>query len=83
MFVSDAGEEQFFEVLPIIFLVLAYPNNAILDDVGHNLFIIVRLSTLIVGEKGKCYMENEEKCGFSVISRKFLLFLQAKENKCL
>ena len=56
MFVSDAGEEQFFEVLPIIFLVLAYPNNAILDDVGHNLFIIVRLSTLIVWEKGKCYM---------------------------
>ena len=43
MFVSDAGEEQFFEVLPIIFLVLAYPNNVILDDVGHNHFVFVHI----------------------------------------
>ena len=38
MLLADAGEEQLFEVLPIIFLVFAYPNNAILDDVGHNHF---------------------------------------------
>ena len=38
MLVSDAGEEQLFEVLPIIFLVFAYPDDAILDDVGHNYF---------------------------------------------
>ena len=43
MFVSDAGEEQFFEVLPIIFLVLAYPNNVILDDVDHNYFFFVHI----------------------------------------
>ena len=40
MFVSHAGEEQLFEVLPIIFLVFAYPNNAILDDVGHDYFFL-------------------------------------------
>ena len=39
MFVSDAGEEQFFEVLPIIFLVFAYLDDALLDDVGHNYFV--------------------------------------------
>lgn len=38
MFVSDTREEQLFEVRPIIFLVFAYPDDAILDDVGHNHF---------------------------------------------
>ena len=38
MLVSDAREEQLFEVLPVIFLVFAYPDDAILDDVGHNHF---------------------------------------------
>ena len=40
MFVSDAGEEHLFEVLPVIFLVFAYPDDAILDDVGHNYFFL-------------------------------------------
>ena len=52
-------------------------------DLGHNHLLFVRLPILIVWEKGKCYMWNEEKCGFSEIIRSFLLFLQAKENKCL
>ena len=38
MFIVNAGEEHLFEVLSIIFLVLAYPNDAILNDVGHNHF---------------------------------------------
>ena len=38
MLVSDAGEEHLFEVIPIIFLVFAYPDDAILDDVGHKHF---------------------------------------------
>ena len=59
MFLAEAWEEQFFEVLPIIFLVFAYPDDAILDDVGHNYFFFVRLSTLIVWKKEKCYMLNE------------------------
>ena len=36
MFVSDAGEKELFKELSIIFLVFAYPDDAILDDVGHN-----------------------------------------------
>ena len=38
MFVSHAWEEQLLKVLPIIFFVFAYPDDAILDDVGHNYF---------------------------------------------
>ena len=41
MLIPDTWEEQLFEVLPIIFLVFAYPNNAVLDDVGHNHFIFL------------------------------------------
>ena len=59
MLLAEAGEEQLFEVLSIIFLVFAYPDDAVLDDVGHKHFFI-RLSTLIVWKKGKCYMENED-----------------------
>ena len=39
MLVSDAGEEQLLKVLPIIFLVFAYLDDALLDDVGHNYFV--------------------------------------------
>ena len=38
MFVSDAGEKELFKELSIIFLVFAYLDDAILDDVGHNHF---------------------------------------------
>ena len=38
MFLAEAGEKQLLEVLPIIFLVFAYTDDAILDDVGHNHF---------------------------------------------
>ena len=41
MFVSDAGEEEFLKVFTIVFLVFAYPDDAILDDVGHNYFFFV------------------------------------------
>ena len=41
MLIPDTWEEQLFEVLPIIFLVFAYPNNAVLDNVGHNHFIFL------------------------------------------
>ena len=36
MLLAEAWEEEFLKVLPIIFLVFAYPDDAILDDVGHN-----------------------------------------------
>ena len=53
MLLAEAWEKEFFEVLPIIFLVFEYPDNAILDDVGHNYFFFVWLSTLIVGGKAE------------------------------
>lgn len=60
MLLAAAGEEELFEVLSIIFLVFAYTDDAILDDVGHNHFCFVRLSILIVWKKRKCYVQNEE-----------------------
>ena len=38
MLLTDAGEEKLLKVFPIVFLVFAYPDNAILDDVGHDYF---------------------------------------------
>ena len=46
MFVADAGEKQFFELLSEVFLIDAYSHKAILDDVGHKHDVFVRLSTL-------------------------------------
>ena len=48
MLLAEAWEEEIFEVLPIIFLVFAYPDEASLDDVGHKYLCFVRLSTHIV-----------------------------------
>ena len=39
MLIANAGEEHLSEVRPIICLVFAYPDDAILDDVGHNHFV--------------------------------------------
>ena len=60
MLLAEAGEEELLKVFTIVFLVFAYLDDAILNDVGHNYFFFVRLSTLIVWEKGKCYMQNED-----------------------
>ena len=77
MLLAEAGEKEFFEVLPIIFLVFAYPDDAVLDDVGHNYFGFVRLSTLVVWILRKCYMQNEENFIFRMEIRKTSLNLQA------
>ena len=45
MFVSHTREEQFLESFAEIAVVIAYSHEAGLDDVGHNLFVFVRLST--------------------------------------
>ena len=100
MFVSHTREEQLFESFAEIAIIVAYPHEAGLDDVGHNHFVFfcsysctfsrhtkaqtslalvvwlnenVRFSTLIVWEKGKCYIENEEKVHFlRIIAEKCL-----------
>ena len=41
MLLAEAWEEEIFEVLSVIFLVFAYPDDAGLDDVGHNQFFFV------------------------------------------
>ena len=61
MFVSHTWEEQFFELLAEIAVTVAYPHEAGLNDVGHNLFVFVRLSTLIVWKKLNCYMSEAQK----------------------
>ena len=53
MLISDAGEEHRLEVLPIIFLVFAYPDDAVLDDVGHNHFIFCSTFYPYSREKGE------------------------------
>ena len=70
MLVSHTWEEQLFESLAEIAVVIAYSHDAILDDVGHNYFFFVRLSTHIVWKKGKCYMENEDIFAFIAIVTK-------------
>ena len=54
MLVSQTKEEHLLEVRPIIFLVFAYPDDAILDDVGHNHFLFC--STFYPYSMGKVEM---------------------------
>ena len=58
MLVSDAGEEHLLEVRSIFFLVFAYPDDAILDDVGHNHFLFC--STFYPYSMGKGEMLHVE-----------------------
>ena len=39
MLLTDTREEKLFEVFTILFLVFAYTDDAILDDVGHNKYV--------------------------------------------
>ena len=48
MFLAYAGEEQFFEAITEIAVIVADSHDAGLDDVGHNLHYLVRLSIPIV-----------------------------------
>ena len=58
MLLTNAGEKYLLEMLSEVFLVIDYPHEALLDDVGHNHFVFVRLSTLIVWILWKCYMQG-------------------------
>ena len=57
MLLAYAGEEQFFEAITEIVVVITDSHDAVLDDVGHNLHFLVRLSILIVWKKRKCYIK--------------------------
>ena len=57
MLLAHAGEEQFFEAITEIMVVITDSHDAVLDDVGHNLHFLVRLSILIVWKNRKCYIK--------------------------
>ena len=78
MLVSYTREEQLFESFAEIAVIVTYPHEAGLDDVGHNYVFFVRLSTLIVLEKEECYMGNEEI--FIFLSRISKLLLTLGQN---
>ena len=39
MFLADTREEKFLKVFTKICFIVAYPHEAVLDDVGHNHFV--------------------------------------------
>lgn len=45
MFVALTGKYEAFQLLTEIHIIVKYPHNAILDDVGHKRDVFVRLST--------------------------------------
>ena len=57
MLLAHAGEEQFFEAITEIMVVITDSHDAVLDDVGHNLFNFSSTFYTIVWEKGKCYIK--------------------------
>lgn len=71
MLVAHTGEKYLLKILTEVFVVNAYPHDAVLDDIGHKHWNTVRISTLIVCIKGNCYMENED----------FFIFLMRFERK--
>ena len=46
MFVALTGKYEAFQLLTEIPIIVKYPHNAILDDVGHKRDVFVRLSIL-------------------------------------
>ena len=45
MFVPLAWKEKAFQLVAEIPVIVKYPHNAVLDDVGHKRDVFVRLST--------------------------------------
>ena len=39
MLLANAREEKFLKVFTKICFIVAYPHEAVLDDVGHNIFV--------------------------------------------
>ena len=70
MLLADIGEEQLFESFAEIAVIIADSHEAVLDDVGHKYLCFVRLSTLIVLKKRKCYMFGGDIFAFIAIVTK-------------
>ena len=62
MFVPLAWKEKAFQLLTEIHIIVKYPHNAILDDVGHKRDVFVRLSIFKYGKIENVTSGFQKKC---------------------
>jgi hypothetical protein len=62
VFVPLAWKEQLFQFFAEIPVIVKYPHNAILDDVGHKYPFFVRLSILKYGKIENVTSGFQKKC---------------------
>ena len=62
MLVPLTGKKQLFQLVAEIPVIVKYPHNAILDDVGHKRDVFVRLSILKYGKIENVTSGFQKKC---------------------
>ena len=62
MLVPLTGKKQLFQLVTEIPVIVKYPRNAILDDVGHKRDVFVRLSILKYGKIENVTSGFQKKC---------------------
>lgn len=62
MLVSLTRKEELFQLVAEIPVIVKYPHNAVLDDVGHKRDVFVRLSILKYGKIENVTSEFQKKC---------------------
>ena len=62
MLVPLTGKKQLFQLVTEIPIIVKYPHNAILDDVGHKRDVFVRLSILKYGKIENVTSGFQKKC---------------------
>ena len=62
MLVSLTRKEELFQLLAEIPVIVKYPHNAVLDDVGHKRDVFVRLSIFKYGKIENVTSEFQKKC---------------------
>ena len=62
MLVSLTRKEELFQLVAEIPVIVKYPHNAILDDVGHKRDVFVRLSILKYGKIENVTSGFQKKC---------------------
>ena len=62
MLVPLTGKKQLFQLVTEIPVIVKYPHNAILDDVGHKRDVFVRLSILKYGKIENVTSGFQKKC---------------------
>ena len=80
MFLADAGEKKLLELLAEIAVVVAYPHEAVLDNVGHNHFFFCSTFYLYSMRKGEMLHGKWRKMWFFCnISWFFAIFARKRE----